>query len=576
MPAKSSHSTHANSDKAHHAHIKTPTTTVTLGRADRATLSLSDVVAVAREGARVELAHAAIARIRGARAFVERIGEENRTVYGVTTGFGHLSSVKIPPDQLADLQRNLIRSHSSGVGEPFDAATVRAIMLLLANSLSRGHSGVRLEVIELLLGMLNADVTPVVPTRGSVGASGDLAPLAHLSLVLIGEGEAWHGGERLLGGDALRRAGLAPVTLSAKEGLALINGTHAMEACGALAIADAWRLLRTAEVAVAMSIEALLGSYIPLDARIHALRPQPGQARAAARLRVLLDGSEINPSHADCGRVQDPYTLRCAPQVLGAVRDALTYCEQVFTSELGAVTDNPLIFPDDGDVLTGGNFHGQPLALALDFMAIALAQLASFSERRTYNLVGPHDWDTGEHHMPLFLTPQPGLNSGYMIAQYVSATLVNEIKVLAHPASIDSIPTSAGMEDFVSMGPTAAFKLRQILDLAYHVVAIEALCAAQGLEFRLPLAPGRGVRTAYAAVRGVVAPLGADRPPAPDIEALASALRDGLFDDLVPEANLDDTLATPAGNGHHRTTSRSGRNGHSRSTTADRAGRAIH
>lgn len=550
-------------------------TTVTLGATSSATLTLRDVVAVARENARVALAPAALTRVRAARAFVERIGEENRTVYGVTTGFGHLSSVKIAPDQLADLQRNLIRSHASGVGEPFDIATVRAILLLLANSLSRGHSGVRPAVIESLLGLLNTGVTPVVPTRGSVGASGDLAPLAHLSLVLIGEGEAWYAGERLPGAEALRRAGLAPVTLGAKEGLALINGTHAMEACGAIAIADAWRLLRSAEVAVSMSIEALLGSYVPLDARIHALRPQPGQPRAAARLRALLDGSEINPSHADCGRVQDPYSLRCAPQVLGAVRDALSYCEQVFANELGSVTDNPLIFPDDGDVLTGGNFHGQPLALALDFMAIAIAQLASFSERRTYNLVGPHEWDTGEHRMPLFLTPQPGLNSGYMIVQYTAATLVNEIKVLAHPASIDSIPTSAGMEDFVSMGPTAAFKLRQILDFAYHVVAIEALCAAQGLEFRLPLRPGDGVRAAYDAVRTLVAPLTADRPPAPDIEALAVALRDGLFDSLVPEASLDAAIMPGAGhtNGHRNASARHSRD---RAQSADRSGRAIH
>ena len=572
MPGRSSHPTRTSTDDTRHTRTDT---TVTLGRADRPTLTLRDVVAVARENATVALAPAALARVRAARTFVERIGEENRTVYGVTTGFGHLSSVKIAPDQLADLQRNLIRSHSSGVGEPFDIATVRAIMLLLANSLARGHSGVRPAVIELLLGMLNAGVMPIVPTRGSVGASGDLAPLAHLSLVLIGEGEAWRAGERLPGAEALSRAGLTPVTLGAKEGLALINGTHAMEACGTLAIADAWRLLRAAEVAVAMSIEALLGSYVPLDARIHALRPQPGQPRAAARLRALLDGSEINPSHADCGRVQDPYSLRCAPQVFGAVRDALTYCEQVFASELGSVTDNPLIFPDDGDVLTGGNFHGQPLALALDFMAIALAQLASFSERRTYNLVGPHEWDTGEHRMPLFLTPQPGLNSGYMIVQYAAATLVNEIKVLAHPASIDSIPTSAGMEDFVSMGPTAAFKLRQILDFAYRVVAIEALCAAQGLEFRLPLRPGSGVRAAYDAVRTLVTPLAADRPPAPDIEALATALRDGLFDALVPESSLD-AAGAPGGTGRtngHRATAREGR---SRAQTADRSGRAIH
>ena len=570
---------------SHHTQHSAATHTVIVGRGTAVErLTLADVVAVARGGAPVRLAASAVERVRAGRAFVERISAENRTVYGVTTGFGHLSSVKIAPDQLAELQRNLIRSHSSGVGEPFDIATTRAVLLLLANSLARGHSGVRVELLDLLLALLNADVTPVVPKRGSVGASGDLAPLAHLSLVLIGEGEAWHAGERLPGGEALRRAGLAPIELSAKEGLALINGTHVMEANGALAIADAWRLLRAAEVAVAMSLEALLGSYVPLDARIHALRPQRGQAMVAARLRTLLDGSEINPSHADCGRVQDPYTLRCAPQVLGAARDALAYCEQVFAAELGAVTDNPLIFPDDGDVLTGGNFHGQPLALALDMLAVTLAQVASFSERRTYSLRGPHEWDTGPSRIPLFLTPQPGLNSGYMIAQYAAAALVNEIKILAHPASIDSIPTSAGMEDFVSMGATAAIKARQALDLAYRVVAIELICAAQGLDFRLPLQPGKGVAAAYAAVRGIAPSLTTDRPPSPEIEALATALQDGLLDDLAPETEL--AAGSAASNGHangHRAhkangakTSKANKENKPNKATADRSGTARH
>ncbi len=499
-------------------------------------LTLLNVAAVAREGARVHLAPEAVDRIISARAVVERIEVERRQVYGVTTGFGHLSRVAIPHEQLAALQRNLIRSHASGVGEPFDGPTTRAITLLLANSLSRGHSGPRVELVELLLGLLNAGVTPIVPKRGSVGASGDLAPLAHLSLVLIGEGEAIYDGQRMPGAQALTRAGLAPIELSAKEGLALINGTHVMEAVGALAIFDAWRLLRAGEVAVAMSLEALLGSHVPLDARIHALRPQPGQARTAARLRALLADSEINASHADCGRVQDPYSLRCAPQVLGAARDALAYSETIFANELGAVTDNPLIFPAEGDVLTGGNFHGQPLALALDFLGIALAQVASFAERRAYYLIGPHDWDTRPDAIPLFMTPEPGVRSGYMIAQYAAAALVNEIKVLAHPASIDSIPTSAGMEDFVSMGATSAIKLQQALDLTYRVVAIELLCAAQGLDFRLPLMPGKGALAAHQAVRGVVPHLDEDRPPSPDIEALAAAVRDGLLDDLAPEA----------------------------------------
>lgn len=512
---------------------------VIIGQGGEDRISLADVVAVARDGARVVLAPQALERVRAGRAFVQRICDENQTVYGITTGFGHLSKIKIPQDQLANLQHNLIRSHASGVGEPFDVATTRAVLLLLANSLARGHSGVRTELLDLLVGMLNAGVIPIVPMRGSVGASGDLAPLAHLSLVLIGEGEATYHGEHLSGIEALRRADLTPIVLSAKEGLALINGTHVMEACGALALADAWQLLRAAEIAAAMSTEALMGSYVPLDARIHRLRPQDGQMRTSTRMRALLENSEINPSHVDCGRVQDPYSLRCVPQVLGAVRDALSHCQYVFDAELGAVTDNPLIFADDCQVLTGGNFHGQPLALAFDFLAIALAQLASFSERRTYNLMGPHDWDVGLNAMPLFLTPEPGLNSGYMIAQYAAAALVNEIKVLAHPASIDSIPTSAGMEDFVSMGVTAAIKARQLLHLAYRVVAIEVLCATQGLDFRRPLKPGRGVATAYDAVRSLVSTLTSDRPPAPDIEALAAALHDGMFDALVPESAVD-------------------------------------
>ncbi|HET9109404.1 MAG TPA: histidine ammonia-lyase [Ktedonobacterales bacterium] len=547
---------------------------VHIGGVDAQRLTLAEVVAVAREGAEVALTPGALERVRAARAFVDQLCEEDRTVYGITTGFGHLSRVKIPSEQVEALQRNLIRSHASGVGEPFDVATTRAIMLMLANSLARGHSGVREQTLNLLIAALNHDVAPVIPSRGSVGASGDLAPLAHLSLALIGEGEAWHAGERLPATEALRRAGLEPIILGAKEGLALINGTHVMEACGALALADARRLTRAAEVAVAMSIEALLGSYVPLDPRIHALRPQAGQPRAAARLRMLLDDSEINRSHADCGRVQDPYTLRCAPQVLGAARDALDFCEQVFSAELGAITDNPLLFPEDGEALTGGNFHGQPLAQALDLLAISLAHVASFSERRSYNLTGPHDWDTGEGRIPLFLTPEPGLNSGYMIPQYVAAALVNEIKVLAHPASIDSIPTSAGMEDFVSMGATSALKLRQALDLAYRVIAIELLLAAQGLDFRAPLKPGRGVAEAHAALRQVVPTLRDDRPPSPDIEALATALRDGLLDGLAPEEALAEAPRRPRA----ARASTNGASGAKRpaATTADRAGRGRH
>jgi histidine ammonia-lyase len=539
---------------------------VRIGGARR--ITLDEVVAAARRNVSVALAADAVERVRAARAFVERLAAEDRTVYGITTGFGHLSRVKIPSDQVESLQRNLIRSHAAGVGDPFDIPTARAVMLLLANSLARGHSGIRETTLRLLIEFLNRGVTPVIPMRGSVGASGDLAPLAHLSLTLIGEGEAWYDGQRLPSAEALRLAGLEPATLGAKEGLALINGTHVMLACGALALDEARRLVRVAEVAAAMTTDALLGSYTPLDARIHALRPQRGQGVTAARLRLLLAESEINASHADCGRVQDPYTIRCVPQVLGAARDALDWCESTFAAELGAVTDNPLLFPADGEALTGGNFHGQPLALALDTLAIALAQVAAFSERRTYNLTSPHDWDTGEGRIPLFLTPDPGLSSGYMIAQYAAAALVNEIKVLAHPASVDSIPTSAGMEDFVSMGATAALKLRQALDLTYRVVAIELLLAAQGLDFRAPLHPGRGVALAHALVRTIAPTLREDRPPAPDIEALAAAVRVGLLDELVPEVEVAAAPGRPRSGNTTRTAQPA--------ASADRAGRGRH
>jgi histidine ammonia-lyase len=493
-------------------------------------LTSEDVIAVARHFARVTLGDEAITRIQAARAVIDKIAAEDQKVYGVTTGFGHLSRVRIKHDQLVELQHNLLRSHSAGVGEPLSEEVTRAVMLLLAASLGRGNSGVRVEVVETLLGILNANIYPIIPSRGSVGASGDLAPLAHLGLVLIGEGEALLDGKRYSGAEALQRTGLTPLHLQAKEGLALINGTHLMEAVAILAVADAQNCLRTAEVACAMSIEGLMGSHVPLDARIHQRRGQHGQQISARHLRKLVSKSEINVSHEDCPRVQDPYTLRCAPQVFGAMRDAVDYCTNVFERELGAVTDNPLVFPQDGDVLSGGNFHGQPLALALDILAITLTQLASFAERRIYLLLGPNDWDEGG--APLFLTPNPGLNSGFMIAQYVAAALVNEMKILAHPASIDSIPTSAGMEDFVSMGATSANKILRILEQAQQVIAIELLCAAQMLEFRKPLKPGVGVQRAYDIVRSFVPMLNHDRVLAPDIATISRAVKEGAFDEL--------------------------------------------
>ena len=490
-------------------------------------LTSAEVLAVAREYAHTTLGEDSISRIQAARSVIDTIAAEGRKVYGVTTGFGHLSSVRIQQEQLVDLQHNLLRSHAAGVGEPLSEEVTRAMMLLLAASLARGHSGVRVEVVQTLIALLNAQVHPIIPSRGSVGASGDLAPLAHLGLLLVGEGEAMHKGQRYSGAEALNHAEIAPLRLQAKEGLALINGTHLMEAIAILALADANIVVQTAEVACAMSLEGLLGSHAPLDARIHKRRGQQGQQESANHLRMLVRHSEINTSHQDCPRVQDPYTLRCAPQVFGAIRDALDYCTNIFERELDAVTDNPLVFPEDGDVISGGNFHGQPLALALDMMAIALAQLASFSERRIYDLMGPHEWDKGG--APLFLTPNPGLNSGFMITQYAAAALVNEIKILAHPASIDSIPTSAGMEDFVSMGVTSAHKLLRILEQAQQVVAIELMCAAQMLEFRKPLKPGVGVQHAYEHVRALIPKLENDRILAPDMAVLAQAVKEGAF-----------------------------------------------
>jgi len=497
---------------------------------DGQALSSIQVLAVARHNAPVTLGSESISRIQAARVVIDTLTAQDEKVYGVTTGFGHLSRVRIPHEQLQELQHNLLRSHSAGVGEPLSEEVTRAMMLLLAASLARGNSGVRTEVVQLLLDILNARIYPIIPSRGSVGSSGDLAPLAHLGLTLIGEGEVLLEGVHLTGEEALQRVGLTPLHLQAKEGLALINGTHLMEAIAILALADSQILLRAAEVACAMSIEGLMGSHVPLDARIHKRRGQHGQQMSAARLRNLVSESEINTSHEDCPRVQDPYTMRCAPQVFGAIRDALEYCNTIFERELDAVTDNPLVFPEDGEVLSGGNFHGQPLALALDVLAIALAQVASFSERRIFNLMGPHDWD--EAGAPLFLAPNPGLNSGFMITQYVAAALVNEIKVLAHPASIDSIPTSAGMEDFNSMGATSAHKVRNILELALQIIAIEFMCAAQMLEFRKPLKPGVGVQKAFEIVRFYVTKLEHDRVLAPDIAHLARAVKNGAFEAL--------------------------------------------
>jgi histidine ammonia-lyase len=462
-------------------------------------------------------------RMEASRRVVEELVREGRTVYGVTTGFGDLASVAIDPAQTGELQRNLVRSHAAGVGDPLPAEVVRAMMLLRANALAVGLSGVRPALPQLLCGMLNAEVHPVVPSRGSVGASGDLAPLAHLALVLIGEGEAWlDDAGPGPGGEALERAGLQPVVLEAKEGLALLNGTQLMASLAALSLVDARRLAVSADVIGAMSLEAMLGTAAAFADELVSARPHPGQVNVAAHLRALLADSEIGASHHESPhRIQDPYSLRCMPQVHGAVRDALDQLERVLAVEINAATDNPLVFPS-GEVISGGNFHGEPLALVADYAKTAMVELASVSERRTARLVDGH-----LSGLPAFLTDAPGLRSGLMIAQYTAAALVNEMQVLAHPASVDTIPTSANQEDHVSMGATSALHLRDVVERAETVLAIEALCAAQGLDYRAPLRPGAGVARAHARLRALVPHLAEDRPPAPDIAAVRELLRAG-------------------------------------------------
>jgi histidine ammonia-lyase len=485
-------------------------------------LTLARLEAVARGAAPRRLDGRARERIRAARAVVEDAVARGEAVYGVTTGIGELASVRIAPADAERLQLNLLRSHAVGSGEPLPEEVVRAMMLLLAASLGRGHSGVRTELVELLLELLDRGVVPVVPSRGSVGSSGDLAPLAHLGLVLVGEGEATFEGEPRSGDEALRAAGLEPIRLTAKEGLALINGTHLMAAVGSLAVSDAGRVLNAATTACALSLEAFKGSTVPFDARLQDLRPQPGQARIAAKLRELLEGSDVVASHADCGRVQDPYTLRCAPQVIGAVADALDYVRGAVERELSAVTDNPLVFPDDGDVVNGGNFHGQPLSLPLDHLALALTELASYSERRTYALLSP-----SYAELPRFLSPTPGLGTGLMIAQYAAAALVNECQVLSHPAGAGSVPTSAGQEDFNSMGAWAALKARTVVEHAARVVATELVCACQGLEFHRPLRTTPALEDTVARVREIVPRVEEDRSLAKELGHLADAIRTG-------------------------------------------------
>lgn len=494
-------------------------------------LTLEQLVAVAREGAAVQLSSAARSRIADARALVDRWVAEERTIYGVTTGFGALSDRTISAADTRKLQENILKSHSAGVGPAFDEECVRAFIALRIKDMACGHSGIRLETVEALLHLLNAGVCPVVPQQGSVGASGDLAPLAHLALVLVGRGEAVYEGERIAGAEALRRCGLSPLTLASAEGLALVNGTQVMTGVGALALADALRLGRLVDVAAAMSLEVLMGSRTEFDPRIHRVRPHPGQIAAAENMDRIVAESEIISSHKDCFRVQDAYTLRCSPQVHGASRDVMAFARQVIETEMNAATNNPLIFADDGDFLLGGNFHGQPVALALDFLAIAAAELANISERRIERLVNPK-----LSGLPAFLVSEGGLNSGFMIAQYTAASLVSENKVLCHPASVDSIPTSANKEDHVSMGTISARKARDVVRNCGHVVAIELLCAAQALDLFTNLRPGRGTLAAYRVIRQIVPHLEDDRVLADDIAAMEALMADGRILDAVEDA----------------------------------------
>jgi histidine ammonia-lyase len=498
---------------------------------DGRALGIHEVESVARHGRAVELAPAARERLQSSRSALEQAIAAGEVLYGVNTGFGSLAQERIEGAELRQIQRNLVLSHAAGVGDPLPDDAVRAMLLLLVASLSRGLSGVRSQVVQHVIALLNHGVTPRVPSVGSVGASGDLAPLAHAALVLIGEGEAAHGGEVVAGAEALGRAGLAALELEAKEGLALINGTHLMAAQAALVLCDAERAFTAALAAAAMSIDACRGTDAFLDERVHAARGQAGQSEVALRLQRLIAGSQILPSHLhDDPRVQDPYSLRCAPQVLGAALDAMRYARAVIERELGAVTDNPLVFAASDaharQVVSAGNFHGMPLAIALDTLIIAMTHVAGIAERRVYFMLAASD---AENHLHPHLSPVPGLHSGLMIAQYVAAACCNELIGLSTPASVSNIPTSAGMEDYNSMGASSALKARRAVERLTQVVAIELLCAAEALEYQRPLRSGTGVEAAHAAVRSVVSRRSADRPPAPDIRALERLIARGTF-----------------------------------------------
>ena len=497
-----------------------------------APLTIADVVAVARGGAEVTLGRAARERITAAHDVIAAVIAGEQVAYGVTTGFGQLATTHIPVDKVRELQENLVRSHAVGVGVPLSRGVVRAAMTIRLNTMARGHSGVREQVADHLAACINADLVPWVPSRGSLGASGDLAPSAHLVLAMMGEGEVLGvDGGREPAGPALRAAGLVPLTLEAKEGLSLLNGTQFMAAIGCLAVADGEALLDSADLIGAMTLEGLRASVGPFQERIQALRPIPGQLESAANVRCATAGSAIMLSHLNCDKVQDAYSLRCIPQVHGACRDALAWLRRVVTVEVDSVTDNPLVFPDSGEIISAGNFHGEPLALALDLAAMSMAEIASISERRTFRLL-----TSSLSELPPFLTRDSGLNNGYMIAQYTAAALVAENKILCHPASVDSIPSSGDQEDHVSMGMTAALKLQDVLRNAQGVLGIEALCAAQAIDLLAPLTPGAGTRVGYEIVREFAPTLERDRYLAPELEAAARAVADGRFAAVVRAA----------------------------------------
>ena len=496
-----------------------------------ADLSMDHVWAVALEGAPASLSDSARERMRAGREVVEAAAADPVRTYGVNTGFGRLVTKTIPPELAEELQVRLLRSHACGVGEPYPDEIVRAALLLRANALATGCAGTRVEVAELLVECLNRGVLPRVPSRGSVGASGDLAPLAHLALPLIGEGEAWVDGDLLPGAEALRRVGLEPMRLRAKEGLSLINGTQFMAAFGALGVVRARRLAAAADIACAVAVEALQGSVRAFRPEVQALRPLRGQAESAENIRRLVEGSAVMESHRWCDRVQDAYSLRCAPQVHGASRDLLRYIEETVAVELNAGTDNPLVLVEQREIVSAGNFHGQPLAFALDVLAMAVSELASISERRTERLVNP----SLSEGLPAFLATDGGLNSGFMIPQYVAASLVSENKALCHPASVDSIPTSAGQEDHVSMGNASGLKAWQVLGNSERALAIELLAGAQAVEFLAPLSPGAGTAAARAFIRSISPRVSEDRPLGGEIEAVADAVRDGSLVAAVEE-----------------------------------------